>query len=54
MNISYDKDADCLYIQFKQGKVSKTGKTDKGVFVDIDEPGRIYGIEIVGVAEVPA
>lgn len=51
MNISYDKDADCLYIQFQQGKVSKTKKIDEGILVDLDEEGRIYGIEIVGVSE---
>jgi uncharacterized protein YuzE len=51
MNISYDKDADCLYIQFQQGKVSKTRKIDEGILVDIDEEGKIYGIEIVGVSE---
>ncbi len=51
MNISYDKDADCLYIQFLEGKVHKTRKIEEGILVDIDEKGRIYGIEIVGVSE---
>ncbi|GFO96300.1 uncharacterized protein ig2599ANME_0489 [groundwater metagenome] len=51
MNISYDKDADCLYIQFQQGKVNKTRKIEEGILVDLDEEGRIYGIEIVGVSE---
>ncbi|MCZ7391809.1 MAG: DUF2283 domain-containing protein [Candidatus Methanoperedens sp.] len=51
MNISYDKDADCLYIQFQQGKVHKTRKIEEGILVDLDEKGRIYGIEIVGVSE---
>ncbi len=51
MNINYDKDADCLYIQFQQGKVSKTKKIDEGILVDLDDEGKIYGIEIVGVSE---
>ena len=51
MNISYDKDAECLYIQFQQGKVSKTKKIEEGILIDLDEKGRIYGIEIVGVSE---
>ncbi|MDD1744912.1 MAG: DUF2283 domain-containing protein [Candidatus Methanoperedens sp.] len=51
MNITYDKDADCLYIQFQQGKVNKTRKIEEGILVDLDEEGRIYGIEIVGVSE---
>ncbi|HEY9206755.1 MAG TPA: DUF2283 domain-containing protein [Candidatus Methanoperedens sp.] len=33
MNISYDKDADCLYIQFQQGKVHKTRKIEEGILV---------------------
>ncbi len=51
MNISYDKDADCLYIQFQQGKAHKTKKIEEGILVDLDEEGKIYGIEIVGVSE---
>jgi len=51
MNISYDKEADCLYIQFQQGKVNKTKKIEEGILVDLDKEGRIYGIEIVGVSE---
>ncbi|MCZ7385350.1 MAG: DUF2283 domain-containing protein [Candidatus Methanoperedens sp.] len=51
MNINYDKDADCLYIQFQQGKVKKTKKIEEGILVDLDDKGRIYGIEIVGVSE---
>ena len=51
MNISYDKDADCLYIQFQEGKVHKTRKIEESILVDLDDEGRIYGIEIIGVSE---
>ena len=51
MNINYDKDADCLYIQFQQGKVHHTNKIEDGILVDLDEKGKIYGIEIVGASE---
>ena len=51
MNINYDKDADCLYIQFQQGPVYKTRKIEEGILLDFDEMGKIYGIEIVGVSE---
>lgn len=51
MNINYDKDADCLYIQFQQGTVHKTKKVENGILVDLDENGKIFGIEIVGVSE---
>jgi len=51
LEVVYDTDADCLYIQFQQGEVSKTRKIEEGILVDLDEEGRIYGIEIVGVSE---
>ena len=51
MNINYDKDADCLYIQFQQGKVHHTNKIEDGILVDLDEKGKIFGIEIVGASE---
>ena len=51
MNLNYDKDADCLYIQFQQGKVHKTRKMENDILVDLDEEGKIFGIEIVGVSE---
>ena len=51
MNIIYDKEADCLYIQFQQGKVHKTRKIEEGVLLNLDEEGKIYGIEIVGASE---
>ena len=51
MNINYDEDADCLYIQFQQGTVHKTKKMEDGILVDLDEDGKIFGIEIVGASE---
>ncbi|CAG0973427.1 MAG: DUF2283 domain-containing protein [Candidatus Methanoperedens sp.] len=51
MNITYDKDADCLYIQFQPGNVQKTKKIEEGILVDLDDKGRIFGIEIIGVSE---
>lgn len=36
---------------FQQGKVNKTKKIDEGILVDLDERGRIFGIEIAGVSE---
>ena len=47
MNISFDAQADALYIQFQKGNVTKTLKVRNGLLVDIDEKGRIFGIEIL-------
>jgi len=51
MRISYDQNADTLYIQFQEGKVAKTKKVDEGILIDLDESGKIFGIEIVGLSE---
>ena len=47
MNISFDEQADALYIQFRQGSVNKTIKLQDGILMDIDDSGAIFGIEIL-------
>ena len=51
MNVSFDEKADALYIQFQEGRVAKTRKIQDGILVDIDEAGRLFGIEILDVSE---
>ena len=47
MDISYDSKADALYIQFQKGKVKETLKIKDGILIDLDDTGRIFGIEIL-------
>ena len=51
MNISFDEEADALYIQFQEGTVGKTIKVQDGILIDIDDVGRIFGIEILDVSQ---
>ena len=51
MNISFDEQADALYIQFQKGNVKKTLKVRYGLLVDIDDEGRIFGIEILDASQ---
>lgn len=51
MKISYDPKADALYIQFQEGKVGKTKKVEEGILIDLDNSGKIFGIEIIGLSE---
>ena len=51
MKISYDPKADALYIRFQEGKVGKTKKVDEGILIDLDNSGKIFGIEIIGLSE---
>jgi uncharacterized protein YuzE len=49
MKISYDPRADALYIKFQEGTAARTRKVEEGLLVDVDENGRLYGIEIIGM-----
>jgi uncharacterized protein YuzE len=49
MKISYDAKADALYIKFQDGLAARTRKVEEGLLVDVDEKGRLYGIEIIGM-----
>jgi len=52
MDITFDKQADALYIRFQRGKhVRKTVKLQDGLLVDLDRAGRIFGIEILDVSQ---
>jgi len=51
MKISYDPKANALYIQFQEGKVEKTKKVEEGILIDLDDSGKIFGIEIIGLSE---
>ncbi len=50
MRITFDKDADAVYIYFKEissGEVAKTISLNESVNVDLDKDGITLGIEIL-------
>jgi uncharacterized protein YuzE len=49
VKISYDPKADALYIKFQEGNARRTRKVEEGMLVDVDEGGRLFGIEIIGM-----
>lgn len=51
MEITYDKEADAMYIEFRKGKFSKNKKIDDFTIIDLDEKGNILGIELLDVSE---
>ena len=51
MKITYDPDADAMYIRLKEGKVNKTKEVDKNTILDYDKDGNVIGIEILFVKE---
>ncbi len=51
MKVSYDGAEDVLYIELRDGRVIETEEFRPGLFVDLDDEGRIVGIELVDASE---
>jgi uncharacterized protein YuzE len=47
MKITYDSDADAMYIELKEGKFDHNKKIDKNTILDIDKEGDVLGIELL-------
>jgi len=51
MKIEYSKDADALYVYFKEEFVAKSKEIEDGVVIDFDEKGQLVGIEVLDVTQ---
>jgi len=51
VEISYDKEADALSIWFKGVVSEKTIDITSDIFIDIDNSGRLAGIEVLHASE---
>jgi len=51
MEITYDKDADAMYIKFREGEFSSNKVIDRETIIDLDKRGNILGIEILSVSK---
>lgn len=51
MKVTYDKQADAMYISLFKGKVKRTVEVNPRVIVDVDARGRTLGIELLFVSE---
>ena len=47
MKFSYDYTADALYIKITDSLVDQTHQIDSGTMVDVDNFGRVVGIEVL-------
>ena len=47
MEISYDKEADAIYIEFRKGDFAKNRKVDSRTIIDFDKDGNMLGIEFL-------
>lgn len=51
MKIEYSKEADAIYVYFKEEYVAKSKEIEDGVVVDFDEKGQLIGIEVLDVSK---
>ena len=47
MEITYDKEADAVYIEFRKGDFAKNKKLDDFTILDLDKGGQVLGIELL-------
>jgi len=50
MEISYDKEANAMYIEFRKGEFAKNKKIDDFTIIDLDKEGKLLGIELLEVS----
>ena len=50
MEITFDKDADAVYIEFSSGDFASNKKMDNNTILDLDKNGNILGIELLNVS----
>jgi len=51
MEISYDKEADALYIRLRQGEFDHNKKVDDSTMLDLDKDNMILGIEVIDASK---
>ncbi|MBU4070395.1 MAG: DUF2283 domain-containing protein [Nanoarchaeota archaeon] len=51
MKITFDKEADAVYIEFSSGEFASNKKIDDNTIIDLDKDGNILGIEILSVSK---
>lgn len=50
MKIEYSKEADALYVYFKETYVARSNEIEDGVVIDFDKDGNVVGIEMLDVS----
>lgn len=51
MRIEYDKEVDALYIRLQEKYVARTVEIEEGLNLDLDENGKLIGLEILDATE---
>ncbi|MDC8451618.1 MAG: DUF2283 domain-containing protein [Candidatus Nitrosotalea sp.] len=53
VSIKFDKDSGAMYVQLRKGKVAKTIPMGKDRFIDVNEKGKIVGMEVLIPTNAP-
>ncbi len=51
MKITFDREADALYIELGTGKFASNKKIDDDTIIDLNKEGKIIGIELLSVSK---
>lgn len=51
MKLSIDPEADALYLKLKEGKVASTQEVADGIILDLDDAGKLLGMEVLWLSE---
>jgi uncharacterized protein YuzE len=51
MKIEYSKEADAIYVYFKEEFVASSKEIEDGVVIDFDKEGQLIGIEVLDVSQ---
>lgn len=51
MKIEYDREVDALYVRLQEKFVAKTVEIEEGVNIDLDDGGKLIGLEILDATE---
>ena len=54
MRIRYDKEADVIYLRFREDKIIESDEIKEGLIIDYDSQGRTVAIEILNAKEILA
>lgn len=53
MRLTYDPEADALYLKLGTARIARTEEVAPSVMLDLDAAGDIVGVEVLGVSRLP-
>ena len=51
MKIEYDREVDALYVRLQEKYVARTIEIEEGLNLDLDENGKLIGLEVLDATE---